>query len=354
MAKPIINSLKAMSCADKNVISFTWSGNTISSSTMIIQTQDMAHEYVVTSTNPKPECILDENLIDVTKYGTQYMIKVKVVDTDGNESPWSDSVFAMFITPSKIKITNLVENQKITISNLEVEASYFQDEGERLKEYEFILYDGNGQRISSSEINHDVADIKHTFYGLNNDNYSVQVVGSTVNGYIVESEKVGVIIEFIRPTLFSTLVLKNHEREGYITYYTNIIIIRYNGDEEFEYEDGKIVLDDKVLYYDQGFEIKTDGTFIIKGDHMYRDDVKFFEIKNEDGEGFYITAYIYDDETIRYKLVSSNALENYVLHSKPIPKLNPTDEVTFWCQRRNDVYAFATCITYEGGREQWY
>ena len=81
---------------------------------------------------------------------------------------------------------------------------------------------------------------------------------------------------------------------------------------------------------------------------MYRSGVKFFQvIDNDISTGFYITAYIYDDLSIRYKLVANNDLNNYILYSPVIEELTTNDLVSFWIQKKNDLYLFDVYVNGE-------
>ena len=106
-----------------------------------------------------------------------------------------------------------------------------------------------------------------------------------------------------------------------------------------------INLIEKTLIYDRGYRIDDDCIFIVKGKDMYRSGVTFFEVlDSEQTHGFYITSFIYDDDSIRYKLISSNGLDNYVLYSPAIPQLSSIDLVAFWIKKVSNVYSFKVYV----------
>ena len=54
-----------------------------------------------------------------------------------------------------------------------------------------------------------------------------------------------------------------------------------------------INLMNKELYYDQGFQITDNATFIVKGKKLYGVNKKYFEVYNtEKQSGFYVTSFI--------------------------------------------------------------
>ncbi len=341
MAKPIIYNLKAMNCEEDNTISFSYSGGLIKSSTIAIRSaSDNTLVYTGTYSSARGRYIIPANSIDVSQFGTQYYIQIKVTENDDTESLWSDTKFAVFITSPTFEFSNVEDMMEIHQSYLDAELNYEQADGELLQEYAFYLYDFSKVLLSNSPIKYDVEDMNYTFNGLEDGIYFVRAMGTTVHGYAVDTGFIEIVVDYVVPEIYTTLFLANNVNGGYISYETNIVSIDHTGEDTFDFEDGMINLMDKDIYYDQGFIIPDNVTFIVKGKNLVRSNQKYFEVyDSEKKRGFYITAFVYDDDTIRYKLVGLGDLSNYVLYS-PAALVTSSDDITFWVRRQNGIYLF--------------
>lgn len=346
MAKPIIYTLDAMSYEEDNQIPFTYSGGMIKSSTIrISKASDNNVIYEETQTSANTQFFLPANSIDVDTYGTQYYIQIRVTESNNTKSNWSDTRFAYFITTPTFQFLNLNDDTVLEQSFIEATLLYYQLEEELLHEVVYYLYDASKSLITSSGTNYDVSNLTYKFNGLEDAIYYVRAKGETIHGYQVDTGYVRVTINYITPETYSTFYLTNDSINGQIRYETNIISVDYHGDEEFEFEDGYINLIEKTLIYDRGFKVANNCTFIIKGKDMYRSGTTFFSLFDSNKKfGFYITSYIYDDDTIRYKLVANNGLNNYILYSSAIPQLDATDLVAFWIRKKENIYSFKVYI----------
>ena len=346
MAKPIIFSLDAMSYEEDNLIPFTYAGGLIKSSSIRISTaSDNEVIYEGEQISGSTQFLLPANTIDVDTYGTQYYIQIRVTETDNTKSSWSDTRFAYFITTPTFQFVNLNDDTILDQSFIDAILLYYQLEDELLQNFIITLYDSSKTLLASSGIKYDVSNLKYTFTGLEDGIYYVRAKGETIHGYQVDTDFVKVTINYITPETYSTFTLTNETVKGQIRYETNIISIDYHGDETFEYEDGYINLIDKTLIYDRGYRVAKNCTFIIKGKDMYRSEVVFFSLFDEEKKfGFYVTSYIYDDDTIRYKLVANNGLDNYILYSPAIEALSESDLVAFWIRKKDNLYLFKVYV----------
>ena len=347
MAKPVIYSLNAMSYQEDNEIPFTYSGGTIrSSSIRITDAINNTLVYEGTQNTASTQYTLPADSVDVTTYGIQYYIQIRVTDNDGTRSAWSDTRFAYFITTPTFQFSNVREDAIIKQSYLDVSLLYYQLEDELLQNVIYYLYDSSKNLLLTSGIVYDVTNLTYNYNGFVDGIYYIRARGETVHGYQVDTGDIKITVDYITPETFSNFYLYNDFQNGYIRYETNIISVDYHGDEDFEYEDGYINLIEKTLIYDRGFRVDGDCVFIIKGKDMYRSGVTFFELLDSNHKyGFYITSYIYDDDSIRYKLIAPNGLDNYVLYSNPISALEPEDLVAFWVKKKNNIYSFKVYIT---------
>lgn len=348
MSKPIIYSLNAMSCEEENSISFAYSGGLMKSNTIRVYsavTNDLILEH--TEITARNRHVLPANAIDVVTYGTQYYIQIKVTENDDTDSAWSDSRFVTFITTPTFDFEGLTDEVDVAQSYLNVTLNYSQSENELLQEFSFSIYDSLNTLLSSSDIKYDISDLSYTYNGLEDGIYYIQAQGVTVHGYKVVTPIIQLNVSYTTPKLYASFFVTNDVKGGYIKYETNILSIDYHGDETFEFEDGYIDLTDKTLFYDRGFSIDDNATFIIKGKDMFETKENFFEIQDENRLfKMYISSYIYDDDTIRFKLKASNGLSDYVLYS-PALSFSDSDEIAFWIRKIDNIYAFKIYINGE-------
>ena len=347
MAKPIIYSLDAMSYQVDNLIPFTYSGGVIKSSSIrVSKATDNQVVYEATQDSANTQFLLEADSIDVLEYGTQYYIQIRITESNNTKSAWSDTRFAYFISTPTFQFQNIRDNALIKQSYVTAEILYYQLENEQLMNIIYYLYDSAKNLLSTSGIIYDVKNLQYTYNGLVDGIYYIRAKGETVHGYKVDTGEIKIVVDYVIPETFSNFYLENDSLNGYIRYQTNIISIDYHGDETFEYEDGYINLIDKTLVYDRGFRIDDDCIFIIKGKDMFRSGEIFFELfdSEEKNFGFYITSYIYDDNTIRYKLVANNGLDNYVLYSSAIPVFSKNCLVSIWIKKKSNIYSFEVQI----------
>jgi len=346
MAKPVIYNLDAMSYETENIIPFTYSGGLIKSSSIRISSAvDNRVVYEGTQNNGITQYELPANVVNVEQDGTQYYIQIRVTDNDNIKSSWSDIRFAYFISTPTFRFSNIRDDSVIKQSYFDAELLYYQLEDELLHNVIYYLYDSSKTLLVTSGIIYNLNTLSYTYNGLVDGIYYIRAKGETVHGYKVDTGYVKVTIDYVTPETFSNFYLYNDYINGYIRYETNIISIDYHGDEEFEYEDGYINLIEKTLIYDRGYRVNDDCVFIIKGKDMYRSEVTFFELL--DGEhkyGFRITSYIYDDDRIRYKLMATNGLDDYVLYSPSIEPLDHEDLVAFFVKKVKDIYLFKVYV----------
>ena len=347
MAKPIVYNMDAMSYQEENEIPFTYSGGTIKSSSIrIIEAVNNIVVYEGTQNSASTQYNLPADSINVTQYGIQYYIQIRVTELDNTKSSWSDTRFVYFITTPTFQFSNIREDAVIKQSYLNAILLYYQLEGELLQDVIYYLYDSRKNLLLTSGIVYDVINLSYNYNGFVDGIYYIRAKGETIHGYQVDTGDVRIIVDYVTPETFSNFYLYNDYQNGYIRYETNIISIDYHGDEEFEYENGYINLIDKTLIYDRGFRIDDDCIFIIKGKDMYRSGIIFFECLDTSHKyGFYITSYIYDDDRIRYKLIANNGLDNYILYSEPIEALDHEDLVDFWIKKENNIYLFKVFVT---------
>lgn len=148
-------------------------------------------------------------------------------------------------------------------------------------------------------------------------------------------------VKFENPNDYARIYATAVPKQGCIQVTSNLIIIQYNGTDEFEYIDGMIDLRDKILYYDEGFLIKNDFTAIIRGINLWQTN-DIFKMSNGAYE-LTLSSRIYNNGQLRFRLMVSNGVANYLLYSEPLVFEN-TDMVNIMIRRKNDIYQIKVFI----------
>ena len=207
MAKPVIYSLDAMSYEEDNNIPFTYSGGTIKNSQIrVSETTNNTVVYESTQNSASTQFLIPANSIDVTTYGTQYYIQIRVTDLDNTKSSWSDTRFAYFITTPTFQFSNVLDDQVIKDSYLEAQVMYYQLENELLQNIIFYLYDSAKNLLLTSGIIYDVSNLKYTYNGLVDGIYYIRAKGETVHGYKVDTGDVNITVDYVTPETQYVLV----------------------------------------------------------------------------------------------------------------------------------------------------
>ena len=147
---------------------------------------------------------------------------------------------------------------------------------------------------------------------------------------------VEIYVRYENQSEYSRIYAEPIPKRGCIKVSSNIVIIQYNGTEDFTYENGMINLVDKTLYYDEGFLIENNFTLIIRGKNLWQ-TAEIFKAKNTDQMGFTISSRIYPDNRLRFKLTVPNGVGNYILYSSPL-EFGNDNIVTLAVRRVNNIY----------------
>lgn len=345
MAKPIIAQIIPFDANYNHAINFSWSGSRSYGNRCVISYIDTLAEVYNQVSNPN--FLLSHTIPAGTlTNGNKYVIQISTFDVDGNESPLSDKVYFYCVENPTYGFVGLTTTARTEIDNASYTATidYSQPDWEDVRAYRFHLYDAGKTLLLSSDEMYDKANITYTYRGLETSTtYYLRWTGTTINGIELDTGYVEIFVNYKNPSTYASIYAENVPLRGYIKYNTNIKIIQYNGDTDFTFDYGKINLIDDVLYYDEGFNVNGDFTLKIKGVDMWQ-NAEIFKAQNTDGQSFYITSYIYEDEytpTLRFKLTVPNILCNYIIYSEPMV-FEPEDMITIVIRRLNDVWGIYT------------
>lgn len=348
MAKPIIAQIIPFDANHNHAINFSWSGSRSYGNRCVISYIDTLAEVYNQVSNPN--FLLSHTIPAGTlTNGSKYVIQISTFDADGNESPLSDKEYFYCVETPRYGFVGLTTTGRTEIDNASYTATidYSQPDWEDVRSYRFHLYDAGKTLLLTSDEMYDQANITYTYRGLETSStYYLRWTGVTINGIELDTGYVEIFVKYQNPSTYASIYAENVPLRGYIKYNTNIKIVQYNGDTDFTFDYGKINLLDDVLYYDEGFTIPDNFTLKIKGVDMWK-NAEVFKAQNVDGQSFYITSYIYEDDirpTLRFKLTVPNVLCNYIIYSEPMV-FEPEDMVIIVVRRINNVWGIYTYLS---------
>lgn len=352
MAKPHIQKITPFDANKPYEISLSWTGNRAHANRILIydnETNKLVFDDMV-STFALKHTIPAYTLTN----GKKYVIQAQTYDVENIASPLSDKVlFYTFETPD-FYFNNIPESNKITNASFSASVYYYSSDWEDISTYIFYLYDSTKKQLLESSALTDSFDISYNYRGLeNNTVYYIRCVGVTVNGMELDTGYIEIIVKYENPNTYSRIYSTTIPSQGCVHVATNLIIIQYNGTENFEYPDGMIDLRDKTIYYDEGFLTEDDFTVLIRGINLWQ-NADLFKMSNGN-LGLTLSSHIYSGGKLRFKLLVPNGISNYLLYSDEQVFENE-DMVTIAIRRRNNVYQLKVFVeigfTPEGN--MWY
>lgn len=140
MVQPILNQAVNYDAKTRKVFTFTYLGPEMTTTNTLSIREDKADSKPVYE---KDQVSLDKNHIlppGTLNNGTAYIAKVRVKVKDGY-SEWSPEIkFSCFTTP-RIIFDTIDQKQFIYTNDILMSATYMQEQGDMVKEYQYTLYD---------------------------------------------------------------------------------------------------------------------------------------------------------------------------------------------------------------------
>lgn len=343
MAKPIIKKVTPFDVNKGTEIEIMWTGERATAHRVMIYdnaTDELVYDEKVTTYSLKHVIAPNPNEKFVNG-GTWYM-RVQVYDQTDTASVLSDKVlFYTFNTPSFWFVNEngekLVDGYTIEKSSYQANVYYESIDGEKISSYEFYIYDNTKHILLQTNKLNDADNIVYTYRGLtNNAQYYLQCKGTTINGMELDTGLVTVNIVYSNQTKYAMVYAEPLVDQGCVQISSNIKLIQYNGTEVFQYEDGLIDLRNKILYYDDGFEVDNDFSIAICGKNLWQTD-RLIRMSNG-VDSFEISSRIYTDNTLRFRLLVFNGVSNYIVYSDPINKFSNENFVTVLIKRQGSLY----------------
>lgn len=338
MAKPIVKKIQPFDGTQDYNIEIAWTGNRSYANKLYIyenKTNNLIWEDKITTFSLQ-HTIPANTLAN----GNSYVIQASTFDVNDTESALSDKVlFYVFATPN-FSFYNLSEN--VTVASLPVSIYYVSPDLEDISTYNFYLYDSTKKLLLQSESLYDQTDISYVYKGLSNlTDYYIRATGVTENGMELDTGYQLISVKYENPSQYSRIYTTTEPEQGCVQVASNLIIIQYNGTESFEYEDGKINLNDKTLYYDEGFLLEDDFTIILRATNIWQ-NADILRMRNKE-DGLCLSSYIYADDQLRFKLMVPNGIGYYLIYSEPLVFENE-DLVTIAIRRKDNVYQIKTFL----------
>lgn len=340
MAKPIIGTLKPIDASLDATITFSWSGNRAYSNRLVVyDNKTLSVIFDDTVTTYKFEHTIPA---DTLTNGKQYVIEIQVTDQSGNTSSMSNRVSLYTITTPIFQfsdIPSIIESSSYTAN-----IYYYSVDEEELNLYKFYLYDADQKLLFETDVSYldENENISYTYRSLENDSvYYIRATGVTVNGIELDTGYCKISIKFENQDDYARVYVENLPNIGCIKISTNIIVIQYNGDQEFSFQNGLIDLCDTSIFYDSGFNAEGDFTVIIRGMHLWHTGTL---LKMSNGEyDITLSSRIYPDGQLRYKLEVPNGINTYIRYSEAL-SFTDDDMLTVAIRRINNLYQIVSFI----------
>mgnify|MGYP004656388229 CR=1 FL=1 len=285
---------------------------------------------------------------DTLTNGTRYQATIQTIDAQGNISVESDPILFYCYTQPTLAFTNLPPSNNIPNASFEFEAQYNQAQSEQLAQYQFNLYDAQGDLVATSGVkyiqNQGVPTaLVYTFSGFEDGlTYQIEVVGQTVEGTAIDSGKQRIYIVYYSPRVYTTIYLTNNCHDGYVTIENNLVGIP--GDSNPyppTYIDNKEVdlrADGSWVEWTKNYEISGDYTMGIWGRDFNPNSI-ILTFTNEAGATVTLT-YREEGEYVWVELAAIHPkwTHYYGIYSNKIVKPADTEYLFIWNRRINNVY----------------
>lgn len=342
--KPIVKSIIPFDANYDYNVTFSWSGSRAYGNRIVITNAE-------TLSTVMDETITTYSLSHTIPAGTltngnKYLVQIAVYDYQNTSSELSNKyAFYVFTTPT-FEFVNIKDNAKFENASVQAIVNYSQLEFEDIDSYQFYLYDKNYNILQITEQMYGRSSIVYTYKGLENDTYYyIQCVGVTVNGMPIETDKIKINIKYENNSAYARFFAEPDPKHGGNKWSTNMTLIESTSEEEYKYIDGThIDLRENKIFYDNGFILENDGCFVIKGKHLFKTN-HIFSVYNQELPIYQmnIYSYLYDDTTLRFKVVANNSIDKYIIYSLPMT-FTDEDEIEIRVHKKNNIYSIETYI----------
>lgn len=336
--KPVVYLIPSFDSSYGSIIKFSWLGNQPVSNTLRIKNNTTnVIVYERTQTTMKLEHVIPATSGLVN--GTLYNASVKITDSNGTDSEWSDILlFYCFTTP--IFQINIEPNQIIQAQTYGVDVTYTQPEGELLQSYRVRVYNSDDAIVYDSNTRYILDTVRITNLQDNN-HYSILATGETINGMALSTGRIDFSADFIKAEAYFVCELQNMYDTGGIYIKSNIVSVEGYSDSEVTYIDNTIAdLTNNVVHFNRGFSITDGFSLLLKGSRF---EVGESILRLSGGSEVVTVDYKYDaiSKTYYFELHAIYGSTNYM-----ITKINPyiTGEISLWISRKDTLFEMEVSV----------
>lgn len=340
----VLYQVNAFDAGENFIFSFSNSGNQAFKNKLLVKdntTNITAYESIETTFQLKHTLAGGE-----LSNGNTYNAVVYTYDSENTISTVSNTIiFKTFTTPTWSFI-NLITDQVVQNSFIQVEMTYAQTEGELLNSYQVELYSSLQTLLYKTNILYDTEDIKATISNLaDNTQYYMRAIGTTLNGMSLDTGLIPFSVNYISPALYSLVTLENMPKDGQIkiSYNVQLVTGTSNPETPIYIDETKVDLTSEgaYVYFDEGFDVQSNGIFQIKGQE-FNDYSVIYEWSNgtDSIELKYMRGTFASQvsEKAYFILRAYNQINNYVIYSNYIDIPLSTDQIHIWIKRINNIY----------------
>lgn len=347
LTTPILYTVNAFDATQEQVFNFNvLAGNQVVANTLTIKNNaTLATVYSATQNTYKFIHTLPANTLT---NGTYYQATLTTKDAQGNESSPSAPIQFYCYSQPIFEISNMPNGNVITNSSFVFTVTYNQAQGEILNAYVFNLYSASGALISTSNTmyNTDTSlplSISYLFSGFEDKtSYSIEVTGVTTNGTQITTGRIPFTTDYTKPDMFSSLLLTNNCKGGYITIKSNIIGINgiSNPETPIYIDNKEIDLRETGSYVEwvEGYTVTDNWTMRLWG-RDFTPNSEIFRFSNINGDIIIIEYHANATRCwFELKAKHNDWLWGYVTESARIALPSETEQVFCWLRRIDNLY----------------
>lgn len=346
MAKPIIKTISPFDATTPKVVSFVWTGAMAYSNRMLIYDSD--ERIIFDETYPEHYLLNHTIPAGTLVNGRTYSTQISVLTADGSESAFSDKYYFSTTEMPNFYFSGLDPDSANIINSSSYTANlhYDQPEGVEIASYQFFLLSSTKEILDSSEIMHDPRGLSYTYRSLENDtSYYIRATGFNAKNVEISTGDVLIIASYIKPSTYGLMFADPNSITGTVDYHSNIVYIDSDIPASgYEFDEGFIDLNTQSVRYSKNFIIPDENaTVSVRMRDAYKTQ-EVLRLQVGQTDTVVLSSIIYDDESLRYKLVVYGPLSDYIIYSEPLI-FDSWDIITVHIRRVNGVYGLYVFVT---------
>ena len=356
----IIHTIAPFDATVGTTIKFSWSGNQAFKNRCIIRNNDTQEVvYDKTENSFKLEHTIDLSSATLQN-GIKYIAYITVFDNEDIESDIQSigTPFLCLETPT-FCFSNVTEGQNIGASTYKFQLTYEQSNGELLNSWAVSVYSTSKVELATSGIQYNTDELTYDCTGFSDKNeYFVRAIGSTINGYTLDTGYINISVAYTTASVFSVLDLTNLYETGSIHIRSNIVSAEGKTEKEPTYLDNEAIdLRNNTLIYDEGFLFDGDFSLIqyFYGMLANQSVIKFYGENQNNLFGNVIYRVVKKDGKFKscFELRIRTGSLDYVLYSNQIDIVTATDKVGICIVRKDNLYVIQ-CAKLSDGQTNTY